>query len=33
MDESVITRRLKELRKRKNIRLDKLAERTGLTKG
>lgn len=33
MDESVITQRLKELRKSKNIRLDQLAERTGLTKG
>lgn len=33
MDQSVITRRLKELRKSKNIRLDKLAEQTGLTKG
>ncbi len=33
MDESVITRKLKELRKRSNVRLAELAERTGLTKG
>lgn len=33
MDESAIPRRLKELRKRNNLRLEQLAERTGLTKG
>ncbi len=33
MDESAITKRLRELRKRNNLRLEQLAERTGLTKG
>jgi transcriptional regulator with XRE-family HTH domain len=33
MDESSITRKLKDLRKTRNMRLGELAERTGLTKG
>jgi len=33
MDERVIPKRLKQLRKQKNLKLAELAERTGLTKG